>query len=177
MKRILFFLLFVACVQQTAFAQSKIAHANFQVLADTIPSRKAAVADITRIQIEGQQELIKMKTDFEKQATDYQNKIIELSPAIRGYEESRLQKMQNDIITREQELTEMIQRLAEESDTKTLNLVQKAVEIVAKKKGLNYVLPMNSLLYAGGTDLTNEIIPELLLLDKQQSTTVNGNGQ
>ena len=169
MKQLLFILLFTGFLSSGLNAQSKIAHANYQAMLDTLPSHKKAVQDITRIQLDGQKELLQMKSEFDKQVADFELKVQkkEFSPAIQEYEASRLRKMEENLFNREKELTDLIQRLAAESDDKSLELIKKAVDTVAKRKGLNYVLELSSLLYSNGTDITNEIITELLLLDKQ----------
>lgn len=179
MKKILFVLLAIFLGHTTLVAQSKVAHADFQVLLDTLPSRKAAEQDITRIQVEGQQELLAEKKKFDDAVAVFQRQVAsgELSPALQQYEADRLTKMEQKLIDREKEITDYIQLLVQQSDAGSMELIKKAVEVVAKKKGLNYVLEMSTLLFANGTDITNEIIQELLLLDKQQSVVPKTNGQ
>lgn len=179
MKQLFFVLLTALLCNLQAFAQSKVAHADFQILMDTLPSRKAAVKDITQIQIQGQQELLEEKKKFEDAVALFQKQVAakELSQAMQEYEASRLTKWEQKIIDREKEITDYIQLLAQQSDTKSVEIIKKAVEVVAKRKGLNYVLEMSTLLYANGADITNEIIPELMLLDKQQEAAPKTNGQ
>lgn len=179
MKKVLFVLLGIFLSQGVVLAQSKVAHADFQVLLDTLPSRKAAEQDITRIQLEGQQELLTEKKKFDEAVAIFQRQVGagELSPTLQQYEADRLTKMEGKLIAREKEITDYVQLLVQQSDARSMDLIKKAVEIVAKKKGLNYVLEMSTLLYANGTNITNEIIPELMLLDKQQGEAPKTNGQ
>ncbi|MBI3240123.1 MAG: hypothetical protein HYZ43_14965, partial [Flavobacteriia bacterium] len=50
-----------------------------------------------------------------------------------------------------------------------LKTVKDAVDIVAKKKGLNYVIDESSTLFASGSNITNEVIPELMRLDAERT--------
>lgn len=89
----------------------------------------------------------------------------EHSETVNQYEENRIQKMQQDLQNREQELNNNIQNITAAMNENTYKIIQKAVKTIATKKGFLYVLEENSMLYAGGTDITNEVLTELLRVD------------
>jgi Skp family chaperone for outer membrane proteins len=63
-------------------------------------------------------------------------------------------------------LEEGLQIVSEELNAPILDRVQKAIDIVADRKKLNYVLDVTATMYSkGGIDITNEVIVELLILD------------
>lgn len=89
-----------------------------------------------------------------------------LTPVLKQYEEEQLQKKQQAMQQREQELQQKMQQLGNELNEPILKRVKKAIEIIAGRKKLNYVVDETSTLYfAGGSDITNEVMNELLKLD------------
>ena len=59
-----------------------------------------------------------------------------------------------------------MQAYSNELNAPILGMVQKAVEIVAERKKLSYVIDESVTLYfKGGVDITSEVIAELLKLD------------
>lgn len=173
----LFFALAVALTSFTGVqAQSKIAHINSQTLLDTMPSRKAAIAEINELERRGSEELQLMSDNFQKEYYAYEARKATQGPDMNAYDEKRLSKMQNDIQSRQMEIEEMLQIKSEKLNTEILASVKQAVDIVAKKKGLNYVIDESSTLFASGTNITNDVIPELLRIDaeKQKAKTATG---
>ncbi|MBP6460412.1 MAG: OmpH family outer membrane protein, partial [Crocinitomicaceae bacterium] len=63
-----------------------------------------------------------------------------------------------------------MQLLGNELNAPILKRVQKAVDHVATAKKFNYVIDETStLFFKGGTDLTNEVLVELLKLDATEA--------
>jgi len=61
-------------------------------------------------------------------------------------------------------------KLGEELNAPILKRVQKAVDLVADRKKINYVIDETATLYfKGGTDLTSEVMMELLKLDAAET--------
>lgn len=167
MKKQLFILLFlfICPFYNTVFAQSKVAHINTKTVLDTIPSRKKALQEIQEITKQSEAELIELDKQLQKVYNDYMAKKGEHSETVNQYEENRIQKMQQDLQSREQELSNNIQNMTAAMNENTYKIIQKAVKTIATKKGFLYVLEENSVLYAGGTDITNEVLTELLRVD------------
>lgn len=167
MKRGLLILV-LAVVALNLNAQTKIAHINSQVLLDTLQSRKDAMAKLKKFEEEGVLELQEMNKSFEAAVMRYQQNEKDWSPVIKQMEEEKLQKKQVALQTRQQELEQQMQIYGQELNKPILELVQTAVNNVAESKKLSYVLDETVTLYfKGGIDITNEVMAELLKLEKE----------
>jgi len=157
--------LFVA-IGFSTFAQTKIGHVDSQKLLDTLPSRDIAIKKLDSMKTAGMQELQLMDADFQKAYQDYINTQAGKSPAERQIIEGRLMQKQQMLEATQASLEEGLQIMSEELNKPILDRVEKAIEIVADRKKLNYVIDVSATLYSkGGIDITNEVIVELLLLD------------
>jgi outer membrane protein len=165
MKKLFILTSILFLVGFSAIGQSKIAHVNTQTLIDTMPSRIKALKEINDLSQKGEQELKELETQLEKAYNEYLTRKPTQSEAMNQYDESRLQKMQQDAQNREQEISTLLQNLSATMNEKTLKTVKDAIAIIASKKGFNYVVDENSTLYATGINITNEVITELLRID------------
>jgi outer membrane protein len=165
MKNLLFGL--VLFIGFGAVAQSKVAHVDSQKLLDTMPSRKTAVAQLDQIQKSGVSELEEMQKAFESAYKIFMEKGNDMPPMIKENEQNKLMRMQQNLETRQAELEQELKTYSQQLNQPILDRVQKAIEIVAERKKLNYVLDQSSMTmyYKGGMDITNEVITELLILD------------
>jgi Skp family chaperone for outer membrane proteins len=83
-------------------------------------------------------------------------------------EEEKLMKKQQNLQEREQSLQQEMQVYSQELNNPILEMVQKAVKEVSEKNKINYVIDESVTLYfAGGTDITKEVITVLLRMDQQ----------
>ncbi len=154
----------------TLTAQTKIGHVNSQKLLDTLPSRKAALKDLQTISEAGEKELVEMETELNKMAQKLETERATLSPIMIKFEEEKLQKKYQAIQMREQEIQQQLQIMSNDLNGPILRRLQKAVDIVAERKKLNYVIDESTTLYfKGGVDLTNEVLVELLRLDAEET--------
>jgi len=157
--------LFVA-IGFSTFAQTKIGHVDSQKLLDTLPSRKEAIKKLDSMKTSGMQELQLMDADFQKAYQDYMTNQASKSPAERQIIEGRLMQKQQMLEATQASLEEGLQIMSEELNKPILDRVQKAIDIVAERKKLNYVIDVSATMYSkGGIDITNEVVVELLLLD------------
>ena len=151
-----------------SLAQSKVGHVNSQKLLDTLPSRKEALKKLQEFEANGIKELQEMEADFNVALAKYEKDRPNMSPVIIKIEEEKLMKKQQNIQEREQSLQQEMQIYSQELNKPILDRVQKAVEIVAERRKLNYVIDETVTLYfKGGTDITAEVIIELLRLDAE----------
>ncbi len=151
----------------TSMAQSKVAHVNSQVILDTLPSRKAAIIKLQEFEKNGVAELQEMEEDFNLAVAKYQKEQPNMTPILIKIEEEKLMKKQQALQERENSLNAEMQAYSQELNAPILAKVQKAVEIVSERKKLNYVIDESVTLYfKGGMDITDEVIVELLNLDK-----------
>ncbi len=164
------FLLAIALVlgAGSSMAQSKVAHVNSQTLLDTLPSRKVAIVKLQEFESNGVKELQEMEADFNAAVAKYQAGAADMSPVIVKIEEEKLMKKQQALQEREQSLNAEMQAYSEELNTPILGMVQKAVKVVSERMKINYVIDESVTLYfGGGLDITDEVIVELLKMDKQ----------
>lgn len=153
-----------------AVAQTKIGHVNSQKILDTMPSRKAALKEMEAISKSAEAELLEMDSVLEAR---YQKFLKDqasgnMTPMQIQFEQEKLQRKQMEIQQREQDLQQQMQAMGNRLNKPVLERLQKAVDIVAERKKINYVIDETATLYfKGGTDLTPEVITEVLRLDAE----------
>lgn len=168
MKKILFALALTVCAIATTQAQSKIGHVRSQALLDTMPSRKAAIKEIKEIENAGLRELKDMDSAVQTAYMEYQKKMGSMSETVRQYEENRIRRMQQSLEDRQQQIDQQLQVMTQEMNVVILDRVKKAVNIVATTKKFNYIIDESTTLYsAGGVDVTNDVVIELLKLEAE----------
>lgn len=151
-----------------AQTQQKIAHVNSQKLLDTLPSRKAAIAQLQKFEQDGMKELEEMEADLRKAYAYYEANKSSWSPVILKIEEEKIMKKEQAFQERQQTLNSELQAVSQELNKPILDRVQKAVEIVSDRKKLSYVIDESVTLYfKGGVSIQAEVITELLRLDAE----------
>lgn len=171
MKKLLLTSITVLLLAPFIGAQSSFGHVDTQKILDTMPSRKVAQKEIKQFRDRAMRE---MQESEEKLVEDYQKLQSEknnMSPTAYRFEENRLMKKQQELQERSQELEQQIQILNQELNGPVLDRVQKAIESVAQKEKIDYVLDESALLYAKGKDMTNKVIVEVLKLEKDDPIT------
>ena len=153
-------------VTNLAISQSKVAHVNSQSLLDTMPTRDLALKEIKEIEDEFKLELNGMYEEYEKTRAKLEGERATLSPTIIKSREANLMNLGQRIQEREQTVQSELQVRAQELNQPIFDRVKQAVDIVADRKKLNYVIDASNMLYSkGGMDITGEVIIELLKLD------------
>jgi outer membrane protein len=153
-------------VTNFAISQSKVAHVDSQKLLDTMPSRELALKEIKDIEDEFKAELQSMYEEYEKTRAKLEAERSSLSPTIIKSRETNLMGLGQRIQEREQTIQNELQIRAQELNQPIFERVKQAVEIVADRKKLNYVIDGSNMLYTkGGMDITSEVVVELLKLD------------
>jgi outer membrane protein len=168
MKNLL--LLVTVFVSLSVFGQSKIGHVNSQKLLDTMQSRRMAMKKLDDFRAEGIKELQEMQKAFETAYVKFEQTSKDMSPVLLKMEQDKLMKKQQDIEARQGELEQGLQVYNEELNKPILDRIQKAIEIVADRKKLSYVIDESAALYfKGGIDCTAEAVIEVLKLDAEAS--------
>ncbi len=153
-------------VTNFAISQSKVAHVDSQKLLDTMPSRALALKEIKDIEDEFKTELQTMYVEYEKTRAKLEAERSSLSPTIIKSRENSLMGLGQRIQEREQTIQNELQIRAQELNQPIFERVKQAVDIVADRKKLNYVIDGSNMLYTkGGMDITSEVVVELLKLD------------
>lgn len=156
-------------ISASSFAQSKIGHVNSQILLDTLESRKQAIKKLDTFKLEGMKELQEMNKAFEAAYVIFQQKEKDLSPVLLKMEQEKLGRKQQELESRQQELEKGMQIYNEELTKPILDRITKAIEIVADRKKMSYIIDEGgTTLYSkGGIDCTAEVMIELLRLDAE----------
>ena len=166
MKNILIAITFI--ISLSSFAQTKIGHVNSQELLDTLESRKQAIKQLDDYKLEGMKELQEMNKAFEAAYIIFQQKEKDYSPVLLKMEQEKLGRKQQELESRQQELEKGLQIYNEELNKPILDRITQAIEIVADRKKLSYIIDESATLYSkGGIDCTAEVMVELLKLDKE----------
>lgn len=169
MKKLILALVVVVLSVGSLSAQTKIGHINSQELLDTMPSRKAAIVKLQEFEVAGINELKEMEADFNQAYAKYERERPTMSPVIIKIEEEKLMKKQKSLQEREQSLQQEIQVYSQELNAPILDMVQKAVKVVADRMKLNYVLDESMLMYFDkGIDITDAVTAELIKMDTAQ---------
>jgi len=164
----LIFALVLAFSSVAVTAQMKIAHVNSQRLLDSLPSYVKAELELKKFQDDGVTEL----GALEKQISDAYVKLEgiknDLTPTMLKIEQEKIMGMEQRYQQTQSLLQQQLQTLANEYNQPILDRLQKAIEIIADRKKVNYVLDTSKLLYSkAGIDITMEVKVELLRLDAE----------
>ena len=166
MKNILIAITFIISV--SSFAQTKIGHVNSQELLDTLESRKLAIKQLDDFKLEGMKELQEMNKAFESAYIIFQQKEKDYSPVLLKMEQEKLGRKQQELESRQQELEKGLQIYNEELNKPILDRITQAIEIIADRKKLSYIIDESATLYSkGGIDCTAEVMIELVRLDTE----------
>lgn len=159
------FTLLFSFLSLVSIAQGKIGHVNTQKVLDTMPSRKNAMKEIALMQTLGQRELMEKDSIIQESVADLKRHP-EWTPATVKYQQQRIARMDQELQYRQQELEQGLQIYSQEMNKKVTERITGAVATVSKAKGLSYVLDENSLLFnSGGTDITADVVKEVLRLE------------
>lgn len=168
MKKLLIAFIVLVGLGTSAMAQVKIAHVDTQKLLDTMPSRIDAMNKLKEFEDNGVQELKDMEANLQKMYANYQEKQGGWTPLLRQLEEEKINKKDTEFQQRQQSLQYEMQMYGNELNQPILDRVQKAIKIVSERRKLNYVFDVsNALYFDGGTDITAEVLVELMILEKE----------
>lgn len=145
-------------------AQSKVAHIDVQALMTTMPEMKTAQDQMKKIQETYDKDYKNMVTEYQTKLQKYEQEAPTAGDALN---ETRSKEMQ-DMGSRIQQFEQTAKK---ELGQKELDLIkpimekaQKAIQKVAKAKGVNYVLDATTgsgVLFAEGIDLLADVKKEL----------------
>jgi Skp family chaperone for outer membrane proteins len=127
-----------------------------------------AESDLKKFQDDGVAEL----SVLEKQINDAYVRLDgikgDLTPTMLKIEQEKIMGLEQRYQQTQSLLQQQLQTLANEYNQPILDRLQKAVEIVADRKKVNYVLDVSKLLYSKtGIDITAEVKSELARLDAE----------
>ena len=146
---------------------AKIAHIDYLAVTDSLPSKIKADKEIESYIKEEQAIIKELEVTFQRDYNEYLAKRESFSETVRAVREEALGQRQQDIQVKTQKLQQDIQTLSNRLYKPIEDNLNIAVETVAKKHNISYVIDKGQTLYAGGMDLTAEVTAEMLKLEKQ----------
>lgn len=168
MKRLL--VAFVALLFTGLVSAQSVAHCDYAAVFDTMPSAIQAQKDISELREYYAKELEEDQLKLQEAYQRYQVEGANLSPVLRQREEKRIQEMSAALDKKSQNYDADLQSFYQKKMAPLNELMNEAIENVAKANKIDYVLDKNSVLFAGGKDVTNLVIAEVLKLDVPKTT-------
>lgn len=165
-----------------AFSASaqKFGHMNYQDVMDTLDTYKEADRLNKEETASFEETYVALQQKLEKDYTIYIASQDTMNKYMRQIEENRLQTMQQDMQALEAAYQQAIGNIQERYVGALIKWLEEAVEIVGTRKGLDYILyfdQTNPTMWVNptkGLDVTNEIITEMLILEKSKPIPTPG---
>lgn len=147
----------------TSFAQSKVAHVKTQEIIALMPAAKAATAEIEGMSESYGKEIEAMEKDVVEKQNRYAAEQDTVSDEMNNMRGAELQDQISRIQAYSAEAQRELQRKRMELLQPISKALEEAVNAVADRLGIEYVFefPMQGMVVAKGTDLTEEVKKEL----------------
>ena len=150
----------------------KFAHIDYLKVVDSIPSMMSADKEVKGFLEMGEKTIMEMEKAFEESYNAYLLEKPTLSSVMVELREKQLMEQQQMIEYKRQSLQQDLEILNERLYGPIEDNLVKAIEIVAQRHKVTYVLEKSTTLYTdpvGGLDLTGEVRIELLRLEKERT--------
>lgn len=150
----------------------KFAHIDYLKVVDSIPSMMTADREVKGFLDAGEKTVAEMEKAFEEAYNQYLLDKPTLSTVMVELREKQLMEQQQMIDYKRQSLQQDLEILNERLYGPIEDNLVKAIEIVAQRHKVTYVLEKSTTLYTdpvGGLDLTVEVRAELLRLEKERT--------
>jgi outer membrane protein len=134
-------------------AQNKTAHINFQELVSLMPETKTMTDDLTKLDKTQQDDLKTAEATLKAKLTKYQAEAVSQTPEENKKRQLEVQQDEQRLYSSAQAAQASLGEKRNEKLTPIVEKAQKAVNDVAKEKGIAYVFDSSTLLTATGTDL------------------------
>ena len=143
--RIAVILFFSIVLNLQAQAQSnnselKIGYVNPQSILANMPEMRAVQQRLQNFTARKQQELSTLEQEFQTQVAEYQQKVGVISADAQQQEEARLGQLQQDLLQAQEVAEQELAQRRDELVGPLLEQIGAAIEAVAQKQGLSYVL-------------------------------------
>ena len=175
--RIAVILFFSIVLNLQAQAQSnnselKIGYVNPQSILANMPEMRAVQQRLQNFTARKQQELSTLEQEFQTQVAEYQQKVGVISAEAQQQEEARLGQLQQELLQAQEVAEQELAQRRDELVGPLLEQIGSAIEAVAQKQGLSYVLNTTTssgdmiILYASEDfrakfDITQSVMEEL----------------
>ena len=137
----------------------KFAYVDFAELVQLMPEMDQARATLEENSKANEEILMSMYEEYQKKGQEYQQKASTWTPAIRESKEKELMDIQSRLEQTQQSLQMELQQLQNQLQAPVVEKAQKAVETLAKAKGVAGVFEKASLLFVDPSQLI-DLTPE-----------------
>lgn len=159
MKRI-FIILSVSLISLGGYAQ-KLGHLNSQEIMLAMPEYESAKKELDSYKMELTKELEMFQKLIVEFAQDYEKIKADMTADARQRKEKDLMERQENYQKKAYEAETKLQQKEQELIQAIMKQVSIAVQEVSKKNGYDYVFDISSVLYAGGTDISDQVKKKL----------------
>ncbi len=142
----------------------EIGYVNPQAIMSKMPEFKAVQQRLQNFIDRKRQELATKQQDFQQQLTEYQQKEAVISEAAKKKEEERLGKLNTELQQLQTQMQQEVQQKQQELVSPLLDQIDSAVNTVAERMGLTYVL--------NTTTSTNDVIILYASAEAQQKYNI-----
>lgn len=157
---------------QSNNSELKIGYVNPQSILANMPEMRAVQQRLQNFTARKQQELSTLEQDFQTQVAQYQQKVGVISAEAQQQEEVRLGQLQQELLQAQEVAEQELAQRRDELVGPLLEQIGAAIEAVAQKQGLSYVLNTTTssgdmiILYASEDfrakfDITQSVMEEL----------------
>ena len=166
MKKIV--LILSVLVSFSLSAQSKMAHVDSQKLLDSLPSYIKAEKELQKFQEDGLNDLAALEKQLNEAYAKLDAEKGNLTPTMLKIEQEKVMALEQRLQQTQNMLKQQLQALQSDYMQPILNRLQEAIEKVAVRNKIDYVLDVTNLLYSKtGIDITREVKVELSKLDAE----------
>ena len=157
---------------QSNNSELKIGYVNPQSILANMPEMRAVQQRLQNFTARKQQELSTLEQEFQTQVAEYQQKVGVISAEAQQQEEARLGQLQQELLQAQEVAEQELAQRRDELVGPLLEQIGSAIEAVAQKQGLSYVLNTTTsscdmiILYASEDfrakfDITQSVMEEL----------------
>ena len=142
-----------------AFAQSKVAHVDYQKVVEQLPEYKKAMTSIDSLQKDYAEKLKALQARYQKAVQEYQEATQKTPPpndVVLKSMVSEIQQLEERSVSFQNDAKQDLQTQQEKLFTPIQKKIKEAVKAVAKDGGFNYILDVNQTIYS---DETNDVTP------------------
>ena len=158
--------LFTLCAFNTNAQDAKLAHVDYLDVIDSLPSKLTADREIQKFLDDGQKTITDMELELENQINVYLAEKEALSAIMQELREKQIQEQSQIIEIKRQNLQQDLDILNARMYNPIEENLKKAIDIVAEKHNVTYVIDKSMLLYVnGGLDLTDEVEAAMLKME------------
>jgi len=163
MKKVIIAAIALSLTSSTgAFAQKKMGHIDAASLVESMPEKKKAQADMETYAKGLQDQLKTMSSEFDKKYQEYLAQEKSMTELVKNSKAKELEDLQNRIKDFQGKAQEDIGKKEQELMAPIIDKAKKAIEAVAKEKGVSYVIDSS-----GGLLLVKDEADDLLAATKK----------